>query len=158
MKNSGRPRRPEKPWPTLKKLNFVTLYLRNCVFWKSQFVISQLTQSILQSWLRSIRLVGFFKTTKVPESDAEKSNVMVDDIIACINGIELRNESIHECANLMATSKEYVDFKLKRVAQNKEWIGLSLADFISDSFWLVDWSIADGPSVQIQLNAPIQNL
>jgi len=56
----------------------------------------------------------------VPDSDAEKSNVMVDDIIACINGIELRNESIHECANLMGNSKEYVDFKLKRVAQNKE--------------------------------------
>jgi len=45
---------------------------------------------------------------------------MVNDIIACINGIELKNESIHECANLMGSSKEYVDFKLKRVVQNKE--------------------------------------
>ena len=71
---------------------------------------------------RSDRFIwyDFFKTRKVPESDAEKSNVMVNDIIACINGIELRNESIHECANLMGNSKEYVDFKLKRVAQNKE--------------------------------------
>ena len=60
------------------------------------------------------------KILKVPESDAEKSNVMVNDIIACINGIELKNESIHECANLMGSSKEYVDFKLKRVVQNKE--------------------------------------
>ena len=68
----------------------------------------------------------FLKILKVPESDAEKSNVMVNDIIACINGIELKNESIHECANLMGSSKEYVDFKLKRVVQNKEWIGLSL--------------------------------
>jgi len=61
-----------------------------------------------------------FVSNIVPESDAEKSNVMVNDIIACINGIELKNESIHECANLMGSSKEYVDFKLKRVVQNKE--------------------------------------
>ena len=62
----------------------------------------------------------FLKLKKVPGSDAEKSNVKINDIIACINGIELKNESIHECANLMANSKEYVDFKLKRVVQNKE--------------------------------------
>ena len=75
---------------------------------------------IVQNLTRLSHLIASFKTTKVPDSDAEKSNVMVNDIIACINGIELRNESIHECANLMANSKEYVDFKLKRVAQNKE--------------------------------------
>jgi len=57
-----------------------------------------------------------FVSTIVPDSDAEKSNVKVNDIIASINGIDLKNESIHECANLMANSKEYVEFKLKRRA------------------------------------------
>ena len=62
----------------------------------------------------------FEKQLKVPGSDAEQSNVKANDIIVSINGIELKNESIHECANLMSNSKEYVDFKLKRVLQNKE--------------------------------------
>ena len=73
-----------------------------------------------QSNYPSIVSKYFLKLKKVPGSDAEKSNVKINDIIACINGIELKNESIHECANLMANSKEYVDFKLKRVVQNKE--------------------------------------
>jgi len=61
-----------------------------------------------------------FVSNIVPGSDAEQSNVQVNDIIDCINGIQLKNESIHECANLMSNSKEYVDFKLKRILQAKE--------------------------------------
>merc|ERR1712131_248418 len=61
-----------------------------------------------------------YVSNKVPGSDAEQSNVKANDILVSINGIELKNESIYECANLMSNSKEYVDFKLKRVAENKE--------------------------------------
>ena len=61
----------------------------------------------------------FEKQVKVPGSDAEQSNVKANDIIVSINGIELKNESIHECANLMSNSKEYVEFKLKRAIQNQ---------------------------------------
>merc|ERR1712131_305220 len=61
-----------------------------------------------------------FVSNIVPGSDVDQSNVKANDIIVSINGIELKNESIHECANLMSNSKEYVDFKLKRFVQNKE--------------------------------------
>ena len=54
----------------------------------------------------------------MPGSDAEQSNIKQNDVILSVNGINLtKNDSLSECANLMANPKEYVDFKLKRIVK-----------------------------------------